>query len=334
MTMLSYDLKVGYSCNNRCIHCVIEDSRDMLIRQKKQIDLTTNECKALIDEGITKGADNIVLTGGEVTIRPDFPDLLDYATAKGASVTIQSNGRGLKNSSVADAVCSYPHIDCVIAIHGASSEIHDTITTVNGSFSETLHGLRLLSRHGVPTTLKTVISKINMTDLTNIANLALQTSIPDLCFAFPHGQGGARKNWQKVIPTYTELLPHLNTLIEFSNQHNLRIQFEAIPLCVIPHSIHMAGELKYLFGDVACRQVGEALFLWSGVRTQAKAKATVCSACSLDKLCEGVWREYADCFGTDELHPIKISDNLKTRLFDGITVVPAKNSRTFDNSID
>ena len=32
--MLTYDLKVGYACNNKCKHCVIDDSKDRLIDQK------------------------------------------------------------------------------------------------------------------------------------------------------------------------------------------------------------------------------------------------------------------------------------------------------------
>ena len=46
--MLSYDVKVGYSCNNRCKHCVIDDSKDKLIAQKEKIDLSTDECLSLI----------------------------------------------------------------------------------------------------------------------------------------------------------------------------------------------------------------------------------------------------------------------------------------------
>ena len=74
--MRSYDLKVGYSCNNRCKHCVIDDSKDKLIERKENIDLTTEECIFLINKAVDLGTKYIVLTGGEVSIRKDFPDLL------------------------------------------------------------------------------------------------------------------------------------------------------------------------------------------------------------------------------------------------------------------
>ena len=48
--MLTYDLKVGYSCNNRCKHCVIDDSKDKLIEQHCNVDLSTQECINQIDD--------------------------------------------------------------------------------------------------------------------------------------------------------------------------------------------------------------------------------------------------------------------------------------------
>ena len=50
--MFSYDLKVGYSCNNKCKHCVIDDSKDRLVERKKSIDLSTEECFSLINQAI------------------------------------------------------------------------------------------------------------------------------------------------------------------------------------------------------------------------------------------------------------------------------------------
>ena len=93
--MLTYDLKVGYACNNKCKHCVIDDSKDRLIDQKENINLTTEECFSQIDEMVAKGIGNIILTGGEVTIRKDFRELIDKCVKHGLAITIQTNGRNL-----------------------------------------------------------------------------------------------------------------------------------------------------------------------------------------------------------------------------------------------
>ena len=68
-SFLSYDLKVGYSCNNRCKHCVIAGNKVHKIECNESIDLSFEEIKSLIEENCRDNVNRIVLTGGEVTIR-------------------------------------------------------------------------------------------------------------------------------------------------------------------------------------------------------------------------------------------------------------------------
>ena len=63
------DLKVGFSCNNNCIHCVISD-------KTKEKDLSLEQIKELVNGYIEQyGEIQLTLTGGEVTIRKDFIQL-------------------------------------------------------------------------------------------------------------------------------------------------------------------------------------------------------------------------------------------------------------------
>ena len=81
------DIKTGFDCNNRCRFCVQGNKRDTFGSR------ATGEVKALLEEAL-KDADSIVFTGGEVTIRPDFFELLAHARALGyKTIQIQSNGR-------------------------------------------------------------------------------------------------------------------------------------------------------------------------------------------------------------------------------------------------
>ena len=170
--MLTYDLKTGYSCNNRCKHCVIEDSRDKLVEQKNSIDLDTEDCFHLVDYAVSQEAEYIVLTGGEVTIRKDFSKLVDYCVQKGLNITIQTNGRRLHMPEVAQTISACSRIRCVVALHGACPDTHDEITQVTGSFDETCEGIRYATQHGILTILKVVISKKNRDELPGIVKLA------------------------------------------------------------------------------------------------------------------------------------------------------------------
>ncbi|NBH16798.1 radical SAM protein [Clostridiaceae bacterium] len=316
--MLTYDLKVGYSCNNKCKHCVIDDSKDKLIEQRKNIDLTTEECMEQIDAALKKGIDHIVLTGGEVTIRKDFPELIKKCTDHDLAITIQTNGRNLGDERIINAVKDVIKIRFVIALHGKEAEVHDSITQVLGSFEQTCNGVKAMCNLGKLVILKVVISKINAPDLSGIVELAASLGVNYICFAFPHGQGAARKNFGEVMPTYSYLKPYLDQLIRIGKKNCINIEFEAIPFCIIPQAMQLVGELKYFDGDTICTQVKEDTFQWDEVRKSIKSKGENCAKCDMNEFCEGPWCEYVDTFGTDELKPIVFPEEHRDKIIEKI----------------
>ena len=316
--MLTYDLKVGYACNNKCKHCVIDDSKDRLIDQKENINLTTEECFSQIDEMVAKGIGNIILTGGEVTIRKDFRELIDKCVKHGLAITIQTNGRNLQSQYVVESIKDVENIRFVVALHGESDEVHDYITQVNGSFRETCDSIKKMCQLGKLVVIKVVISKINIKELPGIVKLVSSLGAKYICFAFPHGHGAARKNFKEVIPTYTELGPYLKELVKESIKENIKIELEAIPFCRVSYAMQLVGELKYYNGDTLCTHVKENTFDWSTVRKSIKKKGELCKDCDMDEFCEGVWEEYADAFGTEELRPIRFPGDVRRDIINRI----------------
>lgn len=302
--MLTYDLKVGYACNNKCKHCVIDDSKDKLIEQQKNINLSTLECLKQIDIASKKGVTNIVLTGGEVTIRKDFSELIKKCTEYNLNITIQTNGRMLHHESIINTIKDVKNIKFIVALHGANKETHDSITQVNGSFEETCAGIKKMCDIGKFIILKVVISHINFKELPEIIHLGTKLGIKYFCFAFPHGQGAARKNFDKIMLTYSSLKPILKKLIFIAKENNSNIEFEAIPFCIIPNNMNLVGELKYYTGDTICTQVHEDTFQWNKIRKSIKKKGSNCINCDMNEFCEGPWSEYIDNFGDTELQPI------------------------------
>ena len=307
--MKTYDLKVGYSCNNRCKHCVIEDSKDNLIEGKKKYDLTTKEIYELINIAYNDGVNVIVLTGGEVTIRKDFDKIIDKCKQKKFYISIQTNGRYLSKPLVKNTINNTEQIRLIVALHGAKSLTHDIVTQIKGSFLETITGLKEMVDLNKHIILKVVISKINQKELSDIVLLSSEIGLKYITFAFPHGQGAARKNFGEIIPTYTSLKDELEKTIKTSKQNNVNIQFEAIPFCIIPKHLKLVGEVRYKNTDIICTQVKEDTFNWNDARMSIKKKGKNCKLCYFDNLCEGVWQEYIEAFGEQEFIPISIDKN-------------------------
>lgn len=312
--MLSYDLKTGYSCNNRCKHCVIEDSKDKLMNNGEKIDLTTEECFSQIEYAKTCGATNVVLTGGEVTIRKDFLDLIRKCQSSRLNVTVQTNGRMLRKKEILDKLSKDDNITFIIALHGSKANTHDSITQVVGSFNETCQGIKQLCNKGMLVVVKVVMSKVNMYELPDIVFLSNELGVKYICFAFPHGQGAARRNFDVIIPRYSEIRPLLEETIKCSEKCGIQIEFEDVPYCIIPKHMKLVGELKYLNKGALCTQVGEETYNWNEIRKSIKSNGEQCSCCDLNNLCEGVWSEYVEAFGDNEFRPIKLNDKYKEAL--------------------
>ena len=103
---------------------------------------------AQIDFALKQGAENIILTGGEVTIRKDFPVLINKCAENRLQITVQTNGRTLSQQNVISAVDDIDDIKFVVALHGASAEVHDDITRVTGSFEQTCRGIKTMCDMG------------------------------------------------------------------------------------------------------------------------------------------------------------------------------------------
>lgn len=299
------DIKVGYSCNNDCLHCVIADNKRLIQANGLHIDLSTDECITLIKEAILQNANTIVLTGGEPTIRKDFHYLFNFCHDNGCKVQVQSNGRLFCNSEFCKQTNILQEDSFCIAIHGDNKELHDSITQRPGSFKETTIGLKNLVNYKANIIAKIVISKLNMPNLIGILILLNDLGIKRANFAFPHGVGNARLNFDKIVPKYLELQPILRELIETANEYNIYVDFEAIPFCIVKHNVTSVGELGFLNQeDRAFTPVMEKTQDWTEVRKSIKTKGASCCKCSLDLICEGPWHEYVDQYGYDELVPI------------------------------
>lgn len=302
----SYDLKVGYTCDHDCLHCVIKDSKRDIINSNKSVDLTTDECLSLIDQASERGVDSITLTGGEPTLRRDFPVLVGRCLSHSMLITLQTNGGHLSSADVVKAIRGTDAITYVIALHGATAKVHDAITRTPGSFEKTIEGIRRVRDLGKPVILKTVISRVNMESLGAMIDMMSEEQLKDVNMAFPHAQGAARENFDEVVPRYGELRPHLLQAARKAKALGVNLTFETVPFCILPEFPEMASELIYKFKEVECNQVHEDRFDWNRVRVSIKRKSDKCSSCVFCKYCEGPWCEYVERFGYEEFLPVHV----------------------------
>ncbi len=70
-------LETTFRCNLACVHCYVNQPAGS--REERGRELPLERLKALVDEFAAEGCLDLLLTGGEVLLRPDFPELYLHA---------------------------------------------------------------------------------------------------------------------------------------------------------------------------------------------------------------------------------------------------------------
>lgn len=161
--LLSATIELTYRCNERCRHCyVVQDHKS---------ELTTDEVKDVLDQLADLNVCNITFTGGEVFMRKDAFEILEYAYQRRFVVDIYTNGALLKADDWLRLKTLWPR--CVhFSIYSHIPEKHDAVTLVRGSFERTLASLRGCALIGIPVNMKSSVLTETVDDVAGLIRLA------------------------------------------------------------------------------------------------------------------------------------------------------------------
>src|SRR6202451_1981979 len=132
--------ELTYACNLSCVHCLSSSGR------RDPRELSTQECKAVIDTLQRMQVFYVNIGGGEPTVRPDFWELVDYATAHHVGVKFSTNGSRI-TPEVARKLAGSDYIDVQISLDGATAEVNDAVRGT-GSFDMALRAMQNLRDAG------------------------------------------------------------------------------------------------------------------------------------------------------------------------------------------
>lgn len=107
-------------CNLRCMHC-LSDSGGRLPGE-----LTTSECRKLLDELAALKVFQVNIGGGEPFIWSDFLDLLNYAHERGIVTCVSTKGL-LVDDGLAKTLSDLKMLYLQVSLDGATAEVNDTI---------------------------------------------------------------------------------------------------------------------------------------------------------------------------------------------------------------
>jgi MoaA/NifB/PqqE/SkfB family radical SAM enzyme len=222
-------MTMEFRCNLKCVHCMIEGTMDRLAPESdaKFAELLAFNAK----QGRWRG---LILTGSEITLRRDLPELARKArAARFEHVRIQSHGMHLSRPDYAATLVEAGVDEYFVSVAGHDAATHDRITTVAGSFNKTLKGLEVLDEiEGVMTMTNTVVTSQSYPFLRDIVErLGHLRRLAQMEFwVYWPMQETDEKN---LVASYTDLVPALRAAIARAQELGRRVEVKNVPQCML-----------------------------------------------------------------------------------------------------
>jgi mycofactocin biosynthetic radical S-adenosylmethionine protein MftC len=295
--------ELTYACNLACVHCLSSSGR------RDPRELSTAECKAVIDELQRMQVFYVNIGGGEPTVRKDFWELVDYATAHQVGVKFSTNGSRI-TPEIAARLAASDYVDVQISLDGATPEVNDHVRGA-GSYATAMTAMERLADAGFEGfKLSVVVTRENAGQLDAFKAIADRHHAQlRLTRLRPSGRGA--DVWDELHPTaeqqrqvYEWLLAHGEDVLTGDSFFHLSAYGQSLPglnlcgagrvVCLIdpigdvyacPFAIHE----EFLAGNV--RDPGGFAGVWreSELFTELRRPqaAGACGSCTFYDSCRG-----------------------------------------------
>jgi mycofactocin biosynthetic radical S-adenosylmethionine protein MftC len=295
--------ELTYACNLACAHCLSSSGR------RDPGELSTAECKAVIDELQRMQVFYVNIGGGEPTVRADFWELVDYATSHQVGVKFSTNGVKI-TAEVARRLAASSYVDVQISLDGATAEVNDAVRGV-GSYDTALRAMGHLADAGFAGfKISVVCTRQNLGQLDEFQALADRFGAQlRLTRLRPSGRGA--DVWDELHPTaaqqrelYDWLVAHGEGVLTGDSFFHLAAYGEALPglnlcgagrvVCLIDpvgdvYACPFAIADEFLAGNV--RSPGGFAQVWRSSelfeRLRLPQSGGACASCSAYDACRG-----------------------------------------------
>jgi len=223
------ELTMHFRCNFKCEHCMIEDTMDRL-RPLSLDDLQ----KVLDHNASTNKWDGLILTGSEITLRKDLPELARLARQHHFDhVRIQTHGMRLANADYCRELIQAGVDEYFVSITAADAASHDAITKVPGSFERTMQGLEHLDAfEHVSILTNTVITQRSFRQLPAIVDRLrhLRRLVQmDFWTYWPMSEADEKD----LVARHTDVVPYLRRAIALARAQGRAVEVKNFPECLL-----------------------------------------------------------------------------------------------------
>ncbi len=197
---MQYNLKevkieVTQKCPLNCIHCSSEANK---IKKRK---LNEEIVKNIINDAKEMNAEEIVFSGGEPLEWEPLCRCIALSKNLGLNTIVYTTCNGFLNCDyLFDNFIKSGVDNVVVSLFGANQKEHEKVTRINGSFDNTISGIKRISAKGISVSVHFVAMKLNWRQLAGVVNLVEDLKVKKVSVLrfVPHGRGEIIKDTQNL----------------------------------------------------------------------------------------------------------------------------------------
>ncbi len=157
-------------CNFSCRMCYIRKTAKE-VRESPRGILTLDDWRRIAREAKNAGMLELLLTGGEPLLWPDFQTLYEELIDMGFLVSINTNGSLIDKAAI-DCFRRKPPHRINITLYGASDETYKRLCGIDGVYARVDHAIRSLLDAGITVKLNCSLTPDNAEDIDKIVDYA------------------------------------------------------------------------------------------------------------------------------------------------------------------
>ncbi len=227
-------LTMEFRCNLRCVHCMIEGTMDRLTPVSDQ----QFEGVLAINREERRWS-GLILTGSEITLRRDLPELAQKARSAGFEhVRIQTHGMHLARANYARELVEAGVDEFFVSVAGSDAATHDEITCIPNSFSKMMRGLEIVSEiPGTAVITNTVVTERSYRLLPAVVD-ALRPIGALTQMEFWHYFPMTEHDDKGLLADYREIVPYLAEACRRADEHGIAVEIKNVPECLLGRDAH------------------------------------------------------------------------------------------------
>ncbi|MFH2205051.1 MAG: radical SAM protein [Elusimicrobiota bacterium] len=300
------EFHMSYACSQKCVFC----SESVRMKTHQRSPLSLEEMARVALRKRKEGCEHITFVGGEPTVVPQFLDFLKVTRKLGYKTLLITNGGRLADPAFAAQVL--PRLDeIVLSIHGHTPELHDELTGRKGSFAKLMTVFERIAQAGSrPFTMtNTVVLKRNIGPVREIVDFLTRLPAVEHCLLSNIAPDGrALEDYLKQAIRIKELGDLAPEFSRLAAERKTALRYFGMPLCVLGPAWRDSNDLYWNpRTNVERAVVGGEVGLedtWSYTPERMRYFPEKCGECGLRDQCWGLFREYYDRFGDEELTPV------------------------------